>query len=593
MIDYLLGTLFVAVAYLIGAIPFAYVIVYAVKRVDIRTVGSGNVGATNAGRLLGFKYFVLVFLLDLAKGLLPTLGFPIALAKLTGAALPGLPVFIALATILGHNFPVFLKFRGGKGVATSLGALFALDPYASAITFASFIVFLVVTRYVSLSSLGGGIVFLMVHFVRVKDPWGRGEIVMSLATIGLLGMLIVRHRKNLVRIGAGTEPKVSFRKKKTPPAAMILIPVIVAVLGSGTGVAYYATRPTTLDCGTFALEVTSVARTGHQRAERITFADQGKLVAVTCPRYNRVVLYRVDDGSRLTLVRDILLEGRPVDVRSSNDSLYVLQRPANDARHFEEAWWDRFDFSGRAAGPRFRVGFDPDDMMLVDHDRTCLVLLSGNAEEHNDRPKPSLRVVDLHDTSAPRVLGEVFFDTPGDDPQRVAYEPVSRCAVVSLQGTNALVWIDLTDTSQPKVVRRTVLPESGIPSGVGFDGQHRLLITDAASGRLWLVEDPGERPRLLPVSSEVRDATIHDEMDAKGDVSGEWIFAASIKSSSLEAFRLADRTSQGRLSLRGAGNLGKIHPMAVAQAADHVAIADKAGAVHLIAIRGKHAARGD
>src|SRR5690349_7602333 len=117
----------VVLAYLIGAIPFAFVVVYAVKGIDIRAVGSGNVGATNAGRVLGFRFFVLVFSLDLLKGLLPTHYFPMAAAAISGTGVDGLGVMVALATILGHNFPVYLGFRGGKGVATSLGALLALD----------------------------------------------------------------------------------------------------------------------------------------------------------------------------------------------------------------------------------------------------------------------------------------------------------------------------------------------------------------------------------------------------------------------------------------------------------------------------------
>src|SRR3954468_14837040 len=99
----LVATLAVVVAYLIGAIPFAYLVAYQVKGIDIRTVGSGNVGATNVGRVLGFRFFLLVFVLDVLKGLLPTLGLPRAIAA-AGYEEPALPVLVALATILGHNF---------------------------------------------------------------------------------------------------------------------------------------------------------------------------------------------------------------------------------------------------------------------------------------------------------------------------------------------------------------------------------------------------------------------------------------------------------------------------------------------------------
>src|SRR5262245_57516327 len=150
-----LALLAVLAAYLIGAIPFAYLVARGIKGIDIRTVGSGNVGATNVGRVMGFRYFLLVFGLDVLKGLLPTLGFPSGVAALAGREVPSLGVLVALATILGHNFPIYLRFRGGKGVATSLGAMAALDPVASVMSAVGFATFLLVTQYVSLSSILG------------------------------------------------------------------------------------------------------------------------------------------------------------------------------------------------------------------------------------------------------------------------------------------------------------------------------------------------------------------------------------------------------------------------------------------------------
>ena len=106
----------VAVAYLIGSIPFGFLTARWVRGIDIRTVGSGNIGATNVGRVLGFHFFLLVFGLDLLKGLLPTLWFPDAVRALGGRGLPELRVLVALATILGHNFPAYLETsRGQRG----------------------------------------------------------------------------------------------------------------------------------------------------------------------------------------------------------------------------------------------------------------------------------------------------------------------------------------------------------------------------------------------------------------------------------------------------------------------------------------------
>lgn len=210
----ILSILCIGTAYLFGAIPFAYLIVRWRKGIDIRTVGSGNVGATNAGRVLGFRYFLLCFALDVAKGFLPTWGLPRLVGDFTDTVLLGLPVFVALATILGHNFPIYLGFRGGKGVATSLGALSALDPVASGATFVAFVVFLVVTRYVSVSSVLGGVVFALVHFLREPEPWSRAQLPMSLVVLLLLVMLVVRHRANFVRLASGTEPRVPLGRRR-------------------------------------------------------------------------------------------------------------------------------------------------------------------------------------------------------------------------------------------------------------------------------------------------------------------------------------------------------------------------------------------
>ncbi len=210
------GLLAVAIAYFVGAIPFGYVIFYLIKGIDIRTVGSGNIGATNVGRQLGFRFFILVFLLDMGKGFLPSWGFPLVVRSVAGSSSPDLAVLIALATILGHNFPIYLRFRGGKGVATSFGAILALDWAASLAAVGAFTVFLLLTRYVSFASLGGGIFFLLVYLNHAGQPWSREHRAMSSLAFAIVILLFVRHRKNIVRIFLGTEPKVMFRKKRPP-----------------------------------------------------------------------------------------------------------------------------------------------------------------------------------------------------------------------------------------------------------------------------------------------------------------------------------------------------------------------------------------
>ncbi len=210
------AALAVVVAYLIGAIPFGYLIARAVRGIDIRTMGSGNLGATNVGRVLGRPYFFIVLALDLLKGLIPTAVFSFLVGRLTGETPVDLPVLVGLAAILGHTFPVYLKFRGGKGVATSLGVVLALEPASCAVAVLVFGVVLVITRYMSLASLSGGVGFMAAHFIRVPAPFSREHIAMSLFSIAVVGLLVVRHRSNLQRIWAGTENRVNLGGSPKP-----------------------------------------------------------------------------------------------------------------------------------------------------------------------------------------------------------------------------------------------------------------------------------------------------------------------------------------------------------------------------------------
>lgn len=204
----LIPALILILAYLIGAIPFGLLIVRAVKGIDVRTVGSGNIGATNVKRVLGTKGFIGVLVLDALKGLIPPLAAPwLAGALGLDPVPPWLPVGAALAAIVGHNFPVYLGFKGGKGVATSLGAVLALDPIGALIAAGAFVFFLVTTRYMSISSLLGALAFGVAWFARARPPFDRAHAPMSLFVLLAVTMMIVRHRANVGRLLAGTEPK--------------------------------------------------------------------------------------------------------------------------------------------------------------------------------------------------------------------------------------------------------------------------------------------------------------------------------------------------------------------------------------------------
>jgi glycerol-3-phosphate acyltransferase PlsY len=563
----LLPPLSCALAYLIGSIPFAYVITYLVKGIDIRTVGSGNVGATNVGRVLGFRYFVMVFLLDFAKGYFPTLLIPMV-AKHYSYPTTDLSVQVALAAILGHNFPIYLKFRGGKGVATSIGALFALDWIASACTVAAFLVILLITRIVSVSSLLGGCVFVAAYFLRQHAPWRRDHVALSLLSIGLLVLLTFRHRGNLVRLWLGTEPRVRLRRSQDPPRAgraAVLGLTGLATIGGTLALLARANRPATLDCGPFTLVATARVETGQQRAERVAFADEGRVLAVTCPRYGKVVLFRVIDASRLDPIRTIDVEGRAVAAWPAKDRIFLLIRPAGDARHVEEAWWQAIDFEGKSLGPRVRVGFDPDDMATSPDGRLAYVLTSGRAEGESNRPLPALVTFDLGDGQAPpRPVARLEFDRPGDDPDRLFLAATGRRAVVTLLGADQVATIDLADKARPRLLARTPL----------------------AAGRGPRIEGQGDDEILVPVSG-LRDA-VAVSAPGPGRDRGRRVVHVLERDSSLEVLPAGGGPSVGQLPLRGVGNLGAIRPVGLAYSPERglLAVANRqGGSVHLISLR--------
>lgn len=203
----------VAVAYLLGAMPWALWLGKALAGVDVRERGSGNLGATNVYRVLGPRLGVTVFLLDVAKGALAVL----ACAAIGGDSFPGGRQGAALAggaaAVLGHAFTVFAGFRGGKGAATTAGALLALAPAASAIGFGVFALVLVVSRRISVASVSGGIAAsLALWFL----PAARADLATALVGTVLSLFVILRHLPNLKRLARGEEPTFSLRSKEEP-----------------------------------------------------------------------------------------------------------------------------------------------------------------------------------------------------------------------------------------------------------------------------------------------------------------------------------------------------------------------------------------
>jgi glycerol-3-phosphate acyltransferase PlsY len=188
----------VIVAYLLGSIPFAY-LAGRTRGIDIRTVGSKNVGASNVFRELGKGIGIAVMALDIAKGLVAVL---IADA-LTSSPWP---LIAAAAAILGHVFPVWLRFKGGKGVAVAGGAVIGLAPLPALIVLVLWIVIVATTRYVSVGSIVGAAVFPFLVFA-FGAPWPT-VVFAFLAAV----MVILRHRTNIRRLAHGQEHRLDFRR---------------------------------------------------------------------------------------------------------------------------------------------------------------------------------------------------------------------------------------------------------------------------------------------------------------------------------------------------------------------------------------------
>ena len=190
------------VAYILGSIPNALWIGKVFKGIDVREHGSKNTGSTNAARVLGAKLGILTLILDISKGAIPTLIATMLLDSTISAILVG------ICAILGHSFSIFMKFKGGKAVATTVGVFIVLVP--GAILLAAVIFFLVfgITRYVSLSSMIGAISLPIWIILFYKN------ILLTIFGIIIAILIIVRHKSNIQRLLNGTESKFSINKKK-------------------------------------------------------------------------------------------------------------------------------------------------------------------------------------------------------------------------------------------------------------------------------------------------------------------------------------------------------------------------------------------
>jgi glycerol-3-phosphate acyltransferase PlsY len=209
------GLQLVALAYLIGSTPFGYIVGRLVGKIDIRQHGSGNIGATNVGRVLGSRWGFTVLALDLLKGLVPVAALPLLFFSSSDPGRIHWQVAAGAATVLGHMFPCWLGFRGGKGVATALGVVACLAGWATLGAAAVFGLSFAIWRIVSLSSILAALAFAACQIARLwpglftHEQW-------SLTVFSLLvpALIIVRHRGNIGRLWRGQEPQYKEQKYK-------------------------------------------------------------------------------------------------------------------------------------------------------------------------------------------------------------------------------------------------------------------------------------------------------------------------------------------------------------------------------------------
>lgn len=199
----------ILISYLAGAIPFGLFVAKFCGNIDIRKFGSGNIGATNVGRAMGFKWFLVVFLLDLLKGLLPVFLIQWLMYPENPSYENHVAVLCGLAAVVGHTWPIWLKFKGGKGVATGLGTVIVLGPQASLVAGIVFLLSLGIFRMVSLSSILAAITFSVIQIMLLlPDPFSATSYSLALFAIVVPALIIYSHRGNIKRIWSGDEHKI-------------------------------------------------------------------------------------------------------------------------------------------------------------------------------------------------------------------------------------------------------------------------------------------------------------------------------------------------------------------------------------------------
>ncbi len=203
----------VVLAYLLGSLPSSVWLGQAYHGIDVRNFGSGNAGATNTFRVLGKKAGILVMALDIFKGLtavtLATVWMQLGLIAETQIVL--FKLIFGISAVIGHIFPIYVGFKGGKGVATLLGMVLGLNPLVAGICVAVFLIALLVTKYVSLGSILGTLTFPVMLLITDIEP---NDVILIIFGFTFFMVVLFTHKKNVRRILNGTENKTNFPAKK-------------------------------------------------------------------------------------------------------------------------------------------------------------------------------------------------------------------------------------------------------------------------------------------------------------------------------------------------------------------------------------------
>lgn len=203
--------LLISCAYLIGSIPSALIISKAYFGIDIRDYGSGNMGATNTFRTLGSKYGAIVMAMDILKGVIASSLYELLPYYADNeVARTNLIIGLGMAAVLGHLFPIFARFKGGKGVATLFGMVLALQPVVALVCVGVFLLVLFLTRYVSLSSILAAVMLP----ISVLWIWNEHEASYRIFTLLVAGLVIMTHQKNIGRLLRGVESRMPILKHR-------------------------------------------------------------------------------------------------------------------------------------------------------------------------------------------------------------------------------------------------------------------------------------------------------------------------------------------------------------------------------------------